>query len=410
MRKATPDQQPPQQPAVLQLGTSASPPELQPGAAAAAATPVASLSTAPMPAGLKKGEVHGGHTSKEPQRSLEREAEPNGSARSAARQDTRVVVRPAVGVAAASGRALPSGSKGLQSPSLGSASLVGEKPGSAAAGARQPRDADSNALAAEARAAEAPQAQELQKARAAVPKRGDVDSSTALISRQAASKAWQLPEAGGAVSRPGKAGSSTDISLSAGPVTSAGMQSYKSTTARAQLAKLYGIQQPGIDPEETGEAAVHYLLLFDKPAATPCRGGCTVALQLAPPAHANLHVFKSCVTRSCGSSLLLTVRLGVPGGGLAWAKPYLCGSRLRLQADRKCACLPCRELSGARGSPLPCGAAGGSQAAVEAGAPSSKGSQFSTHGACGSSQAAQRSWRPVESRDKAQGAHWRCHQ
>ena len=354
MRKATPDQQPLQQPAALQLGASASPPELQPGAAAAAATPVASLSTAPMPAGRRRREVHGVHTSKDPaakltgqsrqQRSLERAAEPNGSARSAARQDTRADVRPAVGVAAASGRALPSGSKGLQSPSLGSASLVREKPGSAAAGARQPHDADSNALPAEAKAAEAPQAQDLQKARTAVPKRGDVSSSTALVSRQAASKAWQLPEAGGAASRPGNAGSSTDTSLSAGPVTSAGVQSYKSTTARAQLAKLRGIQQPGIDPEEPGEAAVHCLLLFESPAAAPCSGSHAVALQLVPPAGASDQIFRSCVTMSFGSSPLLTFRLGAPGGGLAWAKPYLCGSRPRLQADRKCACLPCREL------------------------------------------------------------------
>ena len=219
-----------------------------------------------------------------------------------------------------------------------------EKPGSAAAGARQPRNADSNAVPAEAIAAEAPQLQELRKYKAAVPKRGDIDSSTAQISRQAASKAWQLPEAGEAASRPGNAGSSTDISLSAGPVTSAGVQSYKSTTARAQLAKLRDVQQPGIDPEETGEAAVHCLLLFEKPAATPCSKGYTVALQLVPPAGASDQIFRSCMTMSFGSSPLLTVRLGAPGGGLAWAKPYLCGSRLRLQADRNCACLPCREL------------------------------------------------------------------
>ena len=402
VREATLDQQPQQPSAALQLGASARPPELQPGAAAAAATPAASPGTATMPAGRRKREVHEGHSLREPaaalggqsrqQPSLESAAEPPwplqrgtrlnlqeawappgalllhlwgswhfpqllgafrrsllgafrrlqllrgplreqqdkeapgsrqcgrprapvsadrraqeqltpwGSAAApvpatapaakeataerppreqqdekapASQQRARLSApisavqraqdqlmprgSPAAPAPAAtpaaredrradSGRASPSGSKGLRSLPLASASLVREKPESAAAGMRQPGDADSSARPAEAGAAEAPQERDLREATAAKPKRGDVGSSTALARRQSAEnpRAWQLPEAGGAASQPGNAGSSTDISLSAGPVPSAGVQSYKSTTARALLAKLRGVQQLGI--------------------------------------------------------------------------------------------------------------------------------------------------------------------
>lgn len=184
----------------------------------------------------------------------------------AAKEDRQAV---GLGVAAASGRASPSGSNRLRTLPLGSASSVREKPKSAAARMYQPGDAESSALPAEARASEASQEQNLQDARAAVPKRGYAKSSTALARRQAAEppRAWQLPEARGAASQPGNAGSSTDNRLSADPVPSGGLQTYKSTTARALLAKLRGIQQ--LDPEETGEAAVHCLWLTERPAAAP---------------------------------------------------------------------------------------------------------------------------------------------
>ena len=419
--EATPDQQLPQPPAAPQLAAPASPSELQPGAAAAAATPVAGPGSSPGLAGRRQRE-EGGHTPREPaaalagqpgQRSrLQSAAEPPGSARGqqaetpysmgsargAAASGEVVALAPAAGrppevaaaegplrgqqgkeapgsgrrgrpsapisalrraqeqltprgsavapvpaaapaakeaaaerppsgqqdeeapasqprarqsavqrareqltprgspgapmpattpaakedrravgqsvAAAASGRASPSGSKGLPSLPLVSAALVREKPESAAAGMRQPGDAGSSASPAEARAAEAPQERELREATAAKPKRDDMSSSTASARRQAAenARAWQLPEARGAASQPGNAGSSTDGSLSAGPVSSAGLPSYKSTTAQALLAKLRGVQRPGIDPEERGEAAVHCLLLTERPAAAPGSG------------------------------------------------------------------------------------------------------------------------------------------